>query len=172
MMIDTRSAAVLAVALVACLFDLRSRRIPNPLTLGAALAACVFALVQHGFPGLGWSVAGWLAAVALFFPVFALGGMGAGDVKLLGALGAWLGAIDALHLALYTALAGGAMGVLVALSRNYLAQALRNLWLLLTFWRTSGLRPLPHLTLDTAGGPRLAYAIPIAVGAVATVWLR
>ena len=172
MTIDTPSLAVLGVAIVACVFDVRTRRIPNALTLGAAVVAFGFALLQTGFAGLGWSAAGWLIAVTVFFPFFALGGMGAGDVKLLGALGAWLGALNALHLVLYTALAGGVMALVVLLARGYLTQALWNLWLLLTFWRTAGLRPHPELTLQGARGPKLAYAIPIAVGAVTTLWLR
>ena len=48
-----------------------------------------------------------LLGVALFFPFFALGGMGAGDVKLLAALAAWLGPIDAVYMAIFTAMAGG-----------------------------------------------------------------
>jgi prepilin peptidase CpaA len=169
---DARAIAVIGVALVACVFDVRTRRLPNALTFGAALAAFAFALFQGGAAGLGWSVAGWLTAVALFFPFFALGGFGAGDVKLLAALGAWLGAFDALYLAFYTALAGGVMAVVVLMARNYVTQAYWNLWLLLTFWRTNGVRPLPELTLQGSRGPKLAYAIPIAVGALTTLWLR
>lgn len=172
MTIDMRSLAVLAVAIAACVCDIRTRRIPNALTFGTAAAACAFAVLQHGFAGLGWSAAGWLAGVIVFFPFFALGGMGAGDVKLLGALGAWFGAIDALHLAFYTAIAGGAMGLAVALSHRYLADALANLWLLVTFWRHAGLRPHPQLTLQGTRGPKLAYAVPIAAGALTTLWLR
>ena len=55
---DARAIAVVAVALVACVFDVRTRRLPNALTFGAALAAFGFALFQGGAPGLGWSMAG------------------------------------------------------------------------------------------------------------------
>jgi prepilin peptidase CpaA len=172
MTFDLRSLVVIGVVVVACVCDLRTRRIPNALTLGAAVAAFAFALLENGVSGLGWSAAGWLISIVVFFPFFALGGMGAGDVKLLGALGAWFGALDALHLALYTALAGGAMGAVVSYARGYLSTALWNLWLLVAFWRTAGLRPHPELTLRSARGPKLAYALPIAVGAVTTLWLR
>ena len=73
------------VALVAVAWDLATRRIPNVLTFGAALAALVVHAYIGGWNGAGMAAAGWVAGVALFFPVFALGGMGAGDVKLLGA---------------------------------------------------------------------------------------
>lgn len=172
-MMDARTIAVIAVALAACAWDLRTRRVPNALTFGAAATALGFALWQNGFAAMGWSAAGWLTAVALFFPVFALGGLGAGDVKLLGALGAWLGGVSAsLYLACFTALAGGVMAVVVIISHQYFGEAFRNLWTLLMFWRRSGLRPLPELTLQASRGPKLAYALPIAAGALTTLWLR
>jgi prepilin peptidase CpaA len=169
---QTHTLVVLALVLTACLFDVRTRRIPNRLTLGAALAALVTALIQGGLAALGWSAAGWLMAVILFFPFFALRGMGAGDVKLLGAVGAWLGPLNALYLGFFTALAGGVCALIVVLVHGYARQAFKNLWLLMTHWRVGGIRPLPELTLEHGQGLRLAYAIPIAVGTVTTLWLR
>jgi prepilin peptidase CpaA len=169
---DPRSIAVIAVALAACVCDVRTRRLPNALTFGGAVAAVVFWAVQSGTAGLLYSAAGWLAAVAMFFPFFVLRGMGAGDVKLLGALGAWLGFANTPYLACFTALAGGAMALVVMAARGYLGEGLRNLWLLGTFWRTAGIRPFDQLTLGESRGPKLAYAVPIAVGALTTLWLR
>ena len=119
-------------------------------------ARIVAATAQRGGPwtasGLLWSVAGWTAAVALFFPFFALGGLGAGDVKLLGALGAWFGASNVLVLVLSSALAGGVAAVAVAVAHGYLGTALRNLQMLLAFWAREGIRPHPELTLGAASG--------------------
>jgi prepilin peptidase CpaA len=171
-MIEPATVAIVALALVASVSDLRTRRIPNRLTFGAAAAGCLFFLVRAGLPGLGWSVAGWLVAVLLFAPFFVLRGLGAGDVKLLGAFGAWLGPQNALYLALFTAIAGGVMALVVVLARGYLKQAFQNLWVLLVFWRFAGIRPLPELTLEKGRGPRLAYALPIAAGALTTIWLH
>ncbi len=171
-MFDARSVAVLGVAVVACAWDIRTRRLPNLLTFGATAAALAFSLTQNGLGGLGSSAAGWLTAVVLFFPVFALGGLGAGDVKLLGALGAWLGGVNALYLAVFTGLAGGVMAIASVLARRAVRETAGNIWLLLTTWRVCGLRPVPGLTLQTARGPRLAYAVPIAAGALTTLWLR
>jgi prepilin peptidase CpaA len=170
--LDARSAAVIAVALAACIWDVRTGRIPNALTFGAAAAALAFSLVQGGLAGLGWSAVGWLTAAVLFFPVFVLRGMGAGDVKLLAALGAWFGGPNVLYLAVYTALAGGAMAFLAIAWSGYVRETFRNLWLMLNLWRTVGFRPVPGLTLETSRGPRLAYAVPIAAGALTTLWLR
>jgi prepilin peptidase CpaA len=170
--IDFRAVVVIAVALTAVAFDVRTRRIPNYLTLGAAGAALVYGFASGGFAGLGHPALGWLLGGVIFFPFFALGGMGAGDVKLLAALGAWLGPAEAAWLALFASIAGGAVAVFVSLSHGYLRQALVNVWLMLMHWRIAGPRPMPGLTLRDAGAPRLAYAIPIAIGVLCTLWRR
>src|SRR5262245_36867263 len=172
MMFDLRGLVVLIVALIAVVFDVRTRRIPNLLTFGAAAAALAYAAYDGGMNGVGLAAAGWLAAAALFFPFFALGGTGAGDVKLLAALGAWLGPMDSLWLAMFAAIAGGILGLLVALVRGYLRTAFSNLWLMLMHWRVQGLEPVPGLTLKDTASPRLAYAIPITIGALCTLWRR
>jgi len=163
----------LGVVLIAVVWDVASRRIPNLLTFGAALAAFAAHASFAGWSGLGTSLLGWVVGVALFFPVFALGGMGAGDVKLLGAIGAWLGAASVIWVGLFTGIAGGILAVVVALFTGYLKQALRNVWGLLLYWRVAGLRPQPELTLHAGpNAPRLAYAVPMLAGLMVTLWFR
>jgi prepilin peptidase CpaA len=162
----------LAVGCAACAWDLRTRRIPNALTLGSALAALAFHAVQGGPPALAASLGGWAVGLLLFLPFFLVGGMGAGDVKLLAALGAWLGPVAVAWSALYAGIAGGLLALGVTLHRGYLRQALANLGGALAYWRSAGPRPVPGLTLASAGGPRLAYALPIVMGMVAALWLR
>jgi len=171
---ETPHVVAIAVALAGCVTDTRSRRIPNLLTFGAAAAAFGFGTVTGGLSGLGWSVAGWLAGVALFAPFFALGGIGGGDVKLLAALGAWLGPGMTVWLALWSAVAGGPMALALAFARGYSKEALGNLWGLVGYWRVMGVRPHPGLTLESAPAhaPRLPYSWPIAVGLMVTLWLR
>ena len=164
--------AALSVAAIACVFDLRTRRIPNWLTFGAAAAGLGYHLATGGASGLGESAGGWAVGVALLIAPYALGGMGGGDVKLVGALGAWLGPPDTFWLAMYTGIAGAAVAVIVSAWHGYLRQAWSNVWLLLAHWRVNGVRPVPELTLATARGPRLAYAVPILVGTVVMLWLR
>jgi prepilin peptidase CpaA len=166
--------APLTVAAIACGTDLKSRRIPNWLTLGAAAGAFGFFLAGQGWHGLLWSVAGWALGLAMFFPFFLLRGIGGGDIKLVAALGAWVGAPAVAWLALYAAVAGGPIALGLALSRGYLKQALANIWGLFGYWRLAGVRPHPSLTLETAqvGVPRLPYALPIAAGLVIMLWLR
>jgi prepilin peptidase CpaA len=165
-------AAVIVVGGCACVTDWRSRRVPNILTFGAALAALIVFGWLAGWKGLATSVAGWLVGCLLFLPWFLLRGMGGGDVKLLAALGAWVGPGLVVWVALYAAVAGGLLAVLVTLYTGYFRRMFRNVWSLLMFWRVAGLQPHPELTLSTAAGPRLPYAFPITAGAVAALWLR
>ena len=164
------SVVALAVGLTACVTDLKSRRIPNVLTFGAAVAALAFHAITAGWSGLGDAAAGWAVGLVVFLPFFVLKGIGGGDVKLMAALGAWLGPEKALWVGFWSALAGGPMALIVVLSRGYARQAFANIWSLLTFWRTQGLRPHPGLTLDSPGSPRLPYALPITVGLIVTLW--
>lgn len=157
---------------LACVSDLRTRRIPNVLTMSAAGGALLFHLATGGWSATGWSLLGLVVGALLFFPMFALRGMGAGDVKLLAAVGAWLGPAQVATVALATSIAGGVIAVVVALAYGYLRKALINVYLVLTHWRVAGVQPLPAVTLEEAKGPRLAYALPIAIGTVVTLWLN
>jgi len=166
-------AIAAAVAGAACVTDLRSRRIPNVLTLGAAGAALAYGLLTEGLTGLGWAAAGWAAGLAVFLPFFLLRGLGGGDVKLMAALGAWLGPMPVVWVGLYAALAGGPLALIVAASKGYVKRAFSNIWGLLMFWRVAGLRAHPSIALEgSASAPRLPYALPILVGLVVTLWLR
>jgi prepilin peptidase CpaA len=164
--------AALLVALIACAFDLRTRRIPNWLTFGSAAFALGFRFVAGGASGVEHGILGWVTGIAVLLAPFLLGGMGAGDVKLVGALGAWLGPGETFWMAVYTSMAGAVMAVMVSAWHAYLHQAWSNVWLLLMHWRVGGLRPVPELTLATSRGPRLAYAVPILAGTLVMLWLR
>ena len=162
----------LTIASLACVTDLRTRRIPNLLTFGAALAGFLYQFVSGGIDGLGHATLGWLVGAAIFILPFTLGGLGGGDVKLLAALGAWLGPGDVFWLSLYTGVAGGVMALVVSGIYGYLATAIQNVKLLLCHWRVAGIEAVPAITLENSSGPRLAYAFPILTGMVATTWLR
>lgn len=169
---STLTVAVASIAAIACAIDLRQRRIPNWLTFGAALTGLGYQVAVHGFDGLVSGGVGLLVGIAIFFLPFALGGLGAGDVKLVAALGAWLGPYEVVWLALYTVMAGAVLALGVSLARGYLRQAMTNIWLLLMHWRLQGLKPLPELTIYHGQGPKLAYAVAILAGTMVTIWMR
>jgi prepilin peptidase CpaA len=162
----------LAIAACACVTDLRSRRIPNLLTFGGAVAGVLFHAVTGSTHGLLMSTGGWVVGLMVYLLPFLLGGLGAGDVKLVAALGAWLGPHDVAWLALYAGVAGGVGALAIALLHSYLSQAFRNIYLLLMHWRVAGMRPLHEVSLAGSAGPRLAYAVPVLAGLIATIWLQ
>jgi prepilin peptidase CpaA len=170
--LGSHQLAALIIGVIACLFDLRTKRIPNAVTFGGAAGALIYWATAEGVSGFGVSVAGWLVGLALFLPVFLLGGLGAGDVKFLACLGAWIGPSQAAWTALYAALAGGVMALVVAVGTGYLRTAVDNVYLLLAHFRVAGVRPHPDLTLEQGKGPRLPYAVPIFAGSILAIWLQ
>ena len=161
-----------ALALVACLYDVSTSRIPNKLTFTTAALAILFHAFAPTGAGLSHAALGLLVGLLVFFPLFALGAMGAGDVKLMAAVGAWIGAGPIVYVALYGSVAGGVFAVIVALRRGYLKQALNNVKMLLTFWWVEGIKPFPALTLESKDSLRLPYALAIAAGLGVTLWQR
>jgi len=160
------------IALAACVTDLRTRRVPNVLTLGAAGVALAYHAATNGGPGILAAVLGWAVGLLVFLPLFALRGIGGGDVKLLAALGAWLGPSMVLSVAAFAALAGGLFALVVSAMHGYTRQAFSNVWGLLSYWRVMGVKTHPGLTLDATTAPRLPYALPMAAGLGITLWLR
>ena len=161
---------VLGVAAIACAFDLTRARIPNWLTFSAGFVALVFHTFSTQGQGLGLATLGLVVGLAVFFPLFALRAMGAGDVKLLAAFGAWIGPVAVLWVALYGAIAGGVFALALMVRRGYLREGLTNIRTLLRFWSLFGMKPLPSVSLDSPRAMRLPYALPIAVGLVVTLW--
>ena len=162
----------IVIVVIACLFDVATSRIPNVLTFTTAALAIVFhAFAPEGL-GAGYALVGLAMGLAIFFPMFALGAMGAGDVKLMAAIGAWLGWKAIIFVALYGSLAGGVLAVIVATRRRYLRTALRNVKMLVMYWWIEGVKPLPALTLESKHSVRLPYALAIAAGLAVTLWQR
>ena len=111
------AASLLAFLAAAAVVDLRTRRIPNLLTISAAIVGLLLNLSWRGGHGAVASGVGLLTGLAAFLPFYIAGGFGAGDVKAMAAVGAFLGPKGALLAAAWTLLVGGvaALGVLAAL---------------------------------------------------------
>src|SRR5687768_7574306 len=171
-MIEAPTIAVVALGAAAAVIDWRTRRIPNALTFGASAVAVAFAAAHGGVQGGLWSLAGFGVGLLIFFPLFALRALGAGDVKLLAAIGAWLGPSLVGWVAIYGAIAGGVLAIPWLVFRGRFGATLANMWGLLVHWRLSGFKPHPVVTLDNPEAVRMPYALPIALGALATLWLR
>ena len=174
---------LLALLLVAVTTDLRSRRIPNTLVLtGTMLALASHALVMghEGVPLAGpawWApLAGLVAGLLVLMPLYLMRAMGAGDVKLMATVGAFVGTPTVLAAALYTLLAGGLLTLTVMLAKGVAAHTLANLRFLLTEWMAWALRlrsapqatPFEFGPLQTTAA-RLPYALAITAGTVAAL---
>ena len=125
-MILIADLVTISATLLAALIDLRSRKIPNWLTLTVAAAGIfggfLFFAIHGDWPG-GWqwllfSSKGWLAGIGIFLIPFILGGMGGGDVKLLGAIGALKGVNFVIETALMAALWGGLLAIIAIIYRK------------------------------------------------------
>jgi prepilin peptidase CpaA len=122
----TLDSVAFGIGLLGGIHDLLTRRIPNWLTFPAiALGLAAQAWVGGGGAALD-GLLGLALAFALFFPIFATGYMGAGDVKLLMAVGTWLGWRLCLHVAVAAVLVGGAFALLEVTFRGRLAAVARN----------------------------------------------
>lgn len=165
-------AAVVGLAAAAIWYDVRERRLPNLLTLGG-LAVALALRAPMGLESIGSGLAGAGVAFGLALPFFIVGGAGAGDVKLLTAVGAFVG-WSQLDTALFVmAMVGGVMAVTAILRRRAVRQTFVNLQLLaMTFGRRSftgwkGAEGQAALTLETPGAITVPYGVAIAAGALA-----
>ena len=150
--------------------DLRHRRIPNYLTLGAALVGLTYQLGCHGAAGLMDGFLGMLLGFGLLILPYFWGGMGAGDVKALASLGAWLGLQATFCLFCYMALAGGLLALGVLAWRGRLWVRFRqgyNLGLNWILCRGHGLSTVAAVPTETKGIP---YAVALALGMGVLVW--
>src|SRR5262245_25047710 len=109
---------ILAVVAIAVVTDIRRRRIYNVLTFPAMAIGIVLTTILHGGTGLLFAVTGLLLGAAIFFIPVAAGGRGAGDLKLLAAIGALGGPVFVFWCALFTSMFGGAFAIAVLVAKR------------------------------------------------------
>jgi prepilin peptidase CpaA len=169
-------AGAVLVALVGAVIDVRTARIPNRLTYSALLMALIVRTAFLGLTGLKSGALGMLVAGGLFLLLFVLGAMGGGDMKLMAAVGAWVGSTQVMNLILTAALAGGVLAIGRMIFSKAVGQTLRNTMQLLFYRFTSGLQPHPELNIQSSGSQRVPFGVAIAVGALScashAIWWR
>jgi prepilin peptidase CpaA len=152
------------VTLGAACWDVVCRRIPDTITLTAMAVGLIGHTLFGGLDGLLWAVGGLAVGFGIFLIPVLLGGMGAGDLKLMAGLGTLLGPQAALEVALASTLVGGVIAVVAAVRRGVLRRALG---------RALTLR-LPRLALDRteiAAEQVSVGTIPFGVAIFAGTWL-
>ncbi len=157
------------VSVVAAAFDVTRRRIPNRLTYPTIIGAIVVrALLQRG-SGLKAALLGGLLGGGLFVVFFLLRTMGAGDVKLMAAVGCLVGPAKSLQIVLAAAIAGGILALIFSVWRRRLRTTFANIGDLLRFHVLLRGAVHPNLNLSNPEAVRMPYALPIAVGVAYTI---
>ena len=152
---------VAASGAVVTAIDLRTRRVPNPATIGIASVGFSLAAMQVSGVTVVGALTGFALGFALMLPGHLIGGTGMGDVKLLAALGTLLGPAAVVSAFVYTAIAGGILAVAVAVRRRRLGQTVERV---ATLVGTGG-QNLADIEAPSADN-RFAYAPAIAIGAL------
>jgi prepilin peptidase CpaA len=147
--------------------DWRSRRIPNWLTVPAFFAGLAANSIAWGWHGAKEALAGAALPLALLLPPVLLRGLGAGDWKLMGALGAVLGWKQILLVLLVTIFVAGIIAVGQMIRQRRVRRTLANLWELVRGFFIFGVRPHPELSLENPA----AMTFPFGVAAAAATLL-
>ncbi len=158
------SLVLLALLATAVASDIRARRIANSINLLVLVVGLVqAAALGGGSVGLRNAALGVLMALVIWFPMFALRLIGAGDAKLMAASSAWLGWQGAITASLVTGAAGGVLGAFWLLRRYGPGRAAHALGLALR--DPSQLRMQPFEARE-----RVPYAVAVAVGVLVAWW--
>jgi len=164
------------VVAVAAESDVRSARIPNWLTYSALVIALGLRTALLGLSGLKSGALGMLAAGGLFCLLFFLGAMGGGDMKLMAAMGAWVGSTQVVTLILAVSLAGGVLAIGRMIFGNVVVRTFRNTAKLICYRLSAGLQPHPELNVQSSDSKRVPFGVAIAAGVLFcagnAVWWR
>jgi len=157
----------LAVAVLAGWLDWRSRRIPNWLTVPALGAGLVINTLAWRWAGAKSALEGAGLGLAILLPFVLLRGLGAGDWKLVGALGAWLGPSRLIVVLLGTVFIAGAMAIVQMIRYRRVKETLQHLGILLGILATFGIWGQRHnLTLDNPALMKLPFGVAAAASTV------
>ena len=152
------------ILFVAVTIDLRTQRIPNLLTFPAVALTLIYYSITNGLNGLLFSAAGLLVGISLFIIPYLLGGMGAGDAKLMGVVGGVLGAKGVFYAFLLSAIVGGIYAIILTLiyRRHFRGFYKKHLTALINLLLIRKYIPEPE-DADFKK-PRLCYGLAIALG--------
>ena len=156
-------ALTLTLMLIAGWLDLRSRRIPNWLTVSGLLVG-VGVHAFAGWRGVLMSVEGAAVALTILLPLVLLRALGAGDWKLMGAAGSFLGPLMLIFVLLASIFIAGLMGIVRMMVDRRVMATLRNMRELMRGFISFGLRPHPIISLDNPELPKLPFGVAAAIG--------
>ena len=171
-MSEILKAILVVLVLAAGVYDLRYRRIPNWLNLSGLILGFGLNVYLTSLSGLSGACLGFFCALAVYVPLYLLRGMGAGDVKLMAAIGAIAGPHNWLLIFAATAIAGGVIGLVAVASKNRVWETAYNVFLIvyeLCHFRVPA-KTQSQLDVRNPGGLRLPHGIAIAFGSLIFVF--
>ncbi len=163
---------VCVILIVAAYIDGKQLRVPNWLTFPMVISGLVFSVCVGGIgdweSGLIGGLLGMFVGLACLLPLYAVGGMGAGDVKLMAGIGAWLGVTITLDAFCVSTIVGAVMAVVMVLYKRSFQKHYANFLLILTEWMIiKNPRELAELAAERKPSMLLLpYGIPICIGSI------
>lgn len=157
------------ILLIAAIFDMRFHKIPNWLTYSTMAGAIIYHTGINGWEGLLFCGGGLGLGIAILIIPYLMGGMGAGDSKLMGAVGGVLGLKGVVMAFLFTAIVGGIYALILLALHGWLRETGKRYGIMLkTFFLTKQFMYLPAPRKEK--NPRLCYGLAIALGTLISVY--
>lgn len=165
---------VTVTLILAAVIDGFELKVPNWVTFPMVISGWVYSVAfahtlgMTWYEGLGWSMFGTVVGLALLLPAYAIGGMGAGDVKLLAGVGAWMHGQHTFYAFCLSAIFGAVLAVAMVLVRNAWKKHYNQFWMI--FGEIMTIRDPEQLSTIAAERKSsmllLPYGIPIAIGSI------
>ena len=165
---------VSVVLVVAAVIDGWKLKVPNWITFPFVISGWIYSTACFGWEGLGWSVAGTAVGLVLLLPAYAIGGMGAGDVKLLAGVGAWIWGSATFYAFAWSAIVGGVLAVAMVLLRHKAQHHLNQFREIVNeILVVRDPNALSAIAADRKSSMMLLpYGIPIAIGTIGYfIWM-
>lgn len=158
-----------AVLIVAAVIDGWKLKVPNWITFPLVVGGWVYSTAYFGWEGFGWSLLGTVVGLLLLLPAYAIGGMGAGDVKLLAGVGAWVWATTTFYAFCTSAILGGVIAIAMVLWRHDWYHHWYQFWAISEeILEVRDPNKLSAIAAERKGAMLLLpYGIPIAIGSIA-----
>jgi prepilin peptidase CpaA len=159
---------VTLVLIVAAVIDGWKLKVPNWITFPMVISGWIYSTAAFGWEGLAWSLVGTGVGLLLLLPLYAVGGMGAGDVKLLAGVGAWVWGTVTFYAFCLSAVFGGIIALAMVLFRKNFGHHKRQFFGILNeFLTVRNADQLSAIAADRKSSMLLLpYGIPIAIGTI------
>lgn len=168
-LIENWHVKVVCIILIwAAYIDGKELRVPNWITFPMVLSGLIYSTWAGGLEGLGWGLLGMVVGLLTLLPLYSVGGMGAGDVKLMAGIGAWLGVTVTFYAFVWTVVVGAIMAICMVLHRKAWDKHYGQFLLIIGEWMNVR-NPAKLSEIAAERKPRmylLPYGIPICIGSI------